>query len=168
MELLQQLIPWLGITSLPVTIVAIFKIIAMLKTSKIERLILNDQKNLMIQAIQIFSYSLFLSIFVIYIHLLIDSEQPIEYYVALFIILVIAWFIFISFAMPTFETFRKTSYHYIEIKNEEKTERFYIHKVTISNLILLCNTKNLNEKGNKKIFVEVDFIKEKVLFLEYD
>lgn len=84
--ILKDLLPLFGVSSIAGTFVLVVKGIALLRTTRIERLVMTDQKKIIITLVEYLVSSLMLTIVGVYVSIQFNKNEPIELFAALFLV----------------------------------------------------------------------------------
>lgn len=165
---MEQVLTFLGVPSVIGVLVLIIKFIALIRTSKFERLLMNDQRNLTITIIESTLTAIILAIVATYWTAVFNQDEQIEFYIALFLV----FFILSISAMPSIfgvvNIVRKKSLHFIKIPpTDTNTEgKLYILKVTLDNKVVLSNKKSIKDITGIKVIKEFEYIIGQEIFEE--
>lgn len=178
------ILPYLGIPSLLGAIFLIIKIIALARTTRIERMLMNDQKNITIFIIQSLFSAIITALLAIYFTYLINRNEQIEFYIALFLVYLILAFASVPTAYSILSLIRKHSIHYIwtnsedlivtdeqsntsdEVSSSTHKIKLYIHRVIFDDKVIVSNKPTLNNiQGYKKI-IDKSYLYDKEIYEE--
>ncbi|GAS81167.1 hypothetical protein [Paenibacillus amylolyticus] len=178
---IKEFLPYLSVPSLIGAIVLIIRIVALARTTKIERLLMNDQKNIVIFLIQSFFASIITAIIALYFTSLAAGDEQIEFYVALFLVYFVLAFASVPGVYSVLSLIKKRSIHYVLIDSEVVTDsmapinppvgsqykiKLYIHRVTIEDKVIVSNKPTLNDIQGFKRVIDKSFLYDKDIFEE--
>jgi hypothetical protein len=161
-------LPYLGVPSLIGAFVLIVKIIALARTTKIERILMNDQKNISIFIIQSFFAALITAIMALYFTSLVNGDEEIEFYIALFLVYFILALASVPGAYSVISIFKKKTVHYLlldEIIDGSK-KKLYIHRVTFDDKVIVSDKPTMSDTNGYKKVIEKSFLYDKEIFEE--
>ncbi|TVX97337.1 hypothetical protein [Cohnella terricola] len=182
---IKEFLPYLSVPSIIGGIVLIIRIIALARTTKIERLLMNDQKNITIFLIQSFFASIITAIIALYFTSLADGDEQIEFYVALFLVYFVLAFASVPGVYSVLSLVKKRSIHYVLVDSEVVTDsmapvndpvevtvgaqykiKLYIHRVTFEDKVIVSSKPTLNDIQGFKRVIDKSFLYDKDIFEE--
>ncbi|SDG49785.1 hypothetical protein SAMN04488542_14921 [Fontibacillus panacisegetis] len=165
------ILPYLGIPSFLGAVILITRIIALARTTKIERMLMNDQKNISIFIIQSLFSAIIAALLAIYFTYLINGNENIEFYIVLFLVYLFLACASVPSVYSILSLIRKRSIHYIWIKSDDSILnthkiKLYIHRVTFDDKVIVSNKPTLNNiQGYKKI-IDKSYLYDKKIYEE--